>query len=326
MTDSLRDWAPFYLKHGEVHWGYVGQERFVEPFFQDTLQKLARRPFNQLLRQRTGLDTLTERASSHPGLPLQGLIFHLSRCGSTLVAQALSALNDSVVLSEPEPVDTLLQWLAQSPHYDPAAGHALLRDLLAALGQPRRPEDRRLFIKTDAWHIRHIDRLLAAFPETPWIFLYRDPVEVLVSQFRIPGLFLIPGTLTAHGFHPPAELPLLPLQHGAWIMGQILQDAEEAMRKYSGGLLINYQDLPDALETRIAQHLGLELDPSALTAMRARYTQNAKSPNQTFNPDSDSKHAEANDEIRALTAQWLDAPYGRLETIRKEQPQEPPGA
>ena len=213
----------------------------------------------------------------------------------------------------------MLQWLAQSPHFDPTQGHALLRGLVAALGQPRRPEDRRLFIKTDAWHIRHIDRFLAALPDTPWIFLYRDPVEVLVSQARIPGMFLIPGTLTAHGFHPPAELPTLPLPYGAWVMSQILRDAVEAMRKHPGGLLINYRDLPGALETRIARHLGLNLDPNGLAAMRARYARDAKSPSQTFAPDSDRKHREADNEIRSLCAQWLQEPYHRLEQMRKGQ-------
>merc|ERR1719410_435296 len=28
----------------------------------------------------------------------------------------------------------------------------------------------------------------AAFPSTPWIFLYRDPVEVLMSQLEMPDI------------------------------------------------------------------------------------------------------------------------------------------
>ena len=166
--DPLQGCIPLYLKQGQVHWAYMGQERFVEPFCQDTLDKLANRPLNQILGQRTGLETLLERAESRPGLPLRGLVFHMSRCGSTLIAQALASLRDSVVLSEPPAFDTLLQWLNASPAVDAAYSSALLRGLLSALGQPRRVEDKRLFVKTDCWHICHSGRIFQAFPGVPW--------------------------------------------------------------------------------------------------------------------------------------------------------------
>jgi hypothetical protein len=325
MTDPLQDWIPFYLKRGEVHWGYMGRERFVEPFFQATLQKLASRPFNQLLRQRTGLDVLPERAASHPGLPLRGLVFHLSRCGSTLAAQTLAALGDTVVLSEPPPVDTLLEWLAAAPSLDSDRSSALLRGLLSALGQPRRPEDRRLFVKTDGWHVRHIDRILAAFPGVPWVFLYRAPVEVLVSHARRPGLFAVPGALIAHGLHPPEALLTRPLEHGAWVQGQILREAAEAMQRHPGGLLVNYRELPETLETRVARHFGLEPNAGDLAAMRSVRACDAKNPLQSFRPDADGKWAEAGDDIRALAARWMEEPYAVLESLRAQEHSSVPG-
>lgn len=314
--DPLHGWIPFYLKRGEVHWGYMGRERFVEPFSEDTLQKLAGRPFNQLLRQRTGLEVLPERADSHPGLPLRGLVFHMSRCGSTLIAQALAALRDTVVLSEPAAFDTLLQWLIASPSFDPGRSSALLRGLLSALGQPRRPEDRRLFVKTDCWHIRHIDRILSAFPGVPWVFLYRDPREVLVSQARMPGIFVVPGALISHGLHPPARLMNQPLEHGAWVLGQVLRDAASAFRHQPGGLLVNYSELPAALETRLAGHFGLALEAAEISVLRAAGARDAKNPHQDFRPASAEKHVGAG--IREAAARWLDAPYAELERMRRE--------
>ncbi|MGR9014739.1 MAG: hypothetical protein ACU83U_13965, partial [Gammaproteobacteria bacterium] len=83
--DTLAGWIPLFLSNRDnratVDWGYMGQERFTQPFCQQTLQKLASRPFNQLFRQQSGLDLLLERAHSHPGLPLNGIVFHMSRCG-----------------------------------------------------------------------------------------------------------------------------------------------------------------------------------------------------------------------------------------------------
>lgn len=314
--DRLAGWIPLFLSmrdaKTQVDWGYMGTERFTEPFCHDTLARLAARPFNQLLRQQSSLELLLERASSHPGLPLQGMVFHLSRCGSTLVAQWLSALTDSVVLSEPEAVDSLLQWPA------PAAGAETIRALLAALGQPRRVGDRRLFLKTDCWHTAHIDRLLAAYPDTPWIFLYRDPLEVLVSHQRMPGWHLVPGSMKVHGLHPPDELMSQPLGHGAWVLSVILEQARHAMRHHGNGLLINYDELPEALENRLAGHFGIDLARQDVDSLRALTGRSAKRAYMAFQPDGADKRATADSAVLEMVERWLIEPYQSLEKIRKE--------
>jgi hypothetical protein len=314
--DDFAGWVPLFLtaRGGApaVEWGYMGGERFTEPFCHDTLQKLASRPFNRLFRRQSGLDSLLERACSHPGLVLKGMVFHMSRCGSTLASQWLAALPDSVVLSEPEPLDTLLHWPS------PDGGTELLRALLAALGQPRRDCDRSLFLKTDCWHMVHIDRLLAAFPGTPWIFLYRDPVEVLVSHRRMPGWQMVPGSMACHGLQPPGELVNHPLGHGAWVLSRILEQARLAMARHNNGLLMNYRELPEALETRLAGHFGVdlsELDSAALNAVTGR---NSKQGQEAFQPDSAEKRAAAETEVVELVARWLDEPYRLLERMRAD--------
>ncbi len=314
---TLAGWIPLFLSarggQPQVDWGYMGQERFIEPFCHETLQKLASRPFNQLFRQQSGLDLLRERARSHPGLPLKGIVFHMSRCGSTLAAQWLAALSDSVVLSEPEPLDTLLQWPA------PASDAETIRALLAALGQPRRDNDRRLFLKADCWHTSHIDRLLAAFPGTPWIFLYRDPVEVLVSQQRMPGWHLVPGSMEGHGLRPPEELMCNSLGHGAWILSAILKQAAQAMQRHGNGILMNYSELPSALETRLAGHFGIDLAAQDMAALHAITGRSAKQRHVAFQPDAADKRAAADAGVLELAARWLDEPYRELERMRNDR-------
>jgi hypothetical protein len=91
-----------------VDWCYLGRRRFVEPFFDETIQQCLRLPFNQLFRPQTGLDARETLAAEHPGLPLHGIIFHMLRCGSTLLAQQLAALGQTAVLSEASPIDGVL--------------------------------------------------------------------------------------------------------------------------------------------------------------------------------------------------------------------------
>jgi len=316
-SDAMTGWLPFFITtHGEqkqVEWGYMGKERFTESFFLETLQVLLRRPFNQAFRRQSGLDLLLERAQSHPGLPLKGIVFHMSRCGSTLAAQWLAALPDSVVLSEPEPLDTLLQWPA------PFSDTETIQALLSALGQPRRESDRRLFLKTDCWHMTHIDRLLMAFPHTPWVFLYRDPVEVLVSHQRMPGWHMVPGSMAVHGLHPPAELWNNPLSNGAWILSAMLKQAGQAMERHGNGLLLNYSELPEALETKLAAHFGMELTTSDIQTLRPITTRHSKRNHAVFLVDTAEKRAAADSVILELTERWLNEPYQALEQLRMAQ-------
>lgn len=308
--DRLAGWIPLFLskRRGDVEWGFMGTVRFTEPFCHETLQKLASRPFNQLFSQTSGLDLLLEREQSRPGLPLNGLIFHMSRCGSTLASQYLAALPDSVVLSEPEPLDFLLQ----SPH----GTDEMLKGLLSAMGQPRRESDRRLFVKTNCEHMLHIDRLLAAFPGTPWIFMYRDPVEVLVSQQRMPGFLQVPGSMAGHGLHTPEQFRCDPQGNCAWSLSVVMRRAIEAMERHENGLLLNYSQLPEALETRIAHHFAIDLTAVDAKALREVAGSHSKRRQDQFQPDSAEKRASADPGILELAERWLDEPYRRLEEMR----------
>lgn len=312
-ADAWSGWIPLFVRgaRAQVEWAYMGGERFVEPFCHDTLQRLALKPFNQLFRRTTGLDLLRERACHAPGLPLRGIVFHMSRCGSTLAAQWLAALPDSVVLAEPEPLTTLLQWTP------PAPGEETVRALLAAMGQPRRDDDCALYVKADCLHMLYIDRLLAAFPGTPWIFLYREPVEVLVSHQRSPVWMQMLETMLAGGICPPGGFGHDPEENIAWMLANVMAQAARAMDRHGNGLLLNYAELPGALEN-MAGHFGIDtyaVDGKTAAAVVGR---NAKHGSEAFRPDSADKRAAADDRIRDVAARWLDEPYRVLERMRLE--------
>ena len=156
----------------------------------------------------TPLDALAELQAADPGLPPTGFIFHMSRCGSTLVAQLLAALPQNIVISEAGPVDAVLRANWYDPNITSAQRIAWLRALLSAYARPRHGEQH-FYVKFDSWHTLELPLIQAAFPDVPWIFLYRDPVQVLVSHQRQRGSQMVPDLLPPQwlGLDPPALGP-----------------------------------------------------------------------------------------------------------------------
>src|SRR5262252_3155903 len=93
VTD-LDGWIPVGLHWAGarpmVEWRRLEGVRFGDPFFDMTLERAMGSPFRLLFPRWTGIETLEERASTHPGIPPSGFIFHISRCGSTLISQMLA--------------------------------------------------------------------------------------------------------------------------------------------------------------------------------------------------------------------------------------------
>ena len=126
------------------------------------------------------------RWPARPSVPPAGFVFHMSRCGSTLVSQMLAAHREHIVISEAGPIDTVLQSHRRRPGIGDEQRIESLRGLLAAYGQPGCGSAQRLFVKFDSWSVLDLPLVARAFPDVPWVFVYRDPVEVLASTRTRP--------------------------------------------------------------------------------------------------------------------------------------------
>ena len=310
---DLRGWLPIHIRKTSappiVEWCRFGTRRFKEPFFHDTLQQAMRDPFHLLFRQQTPLDTLLDWQRECPGMPPSGFIFHMSRCGSTLVSQMLAALPEHIVLSEPEPLDDLLRTDRRGATDEQRL--AWLRAWMSAISQPRNGEQR-LYVKLDAWHTFDLPLLRRAFPDTPWIFLYRNPVEVMVSAQRLPGRHLVPGMLEMN--HPALPFGAGQMSHLEY-MARVLAAMLRAALQYLGplgGRALDYSSLPAAVITDIAPHFGLTLTAGQIAAMNSKTAYDAKQPQMSFAADAQRKQREASDEIRARCAEHLDPLYEQL--------------
>jgi hypothetical protein len=195
----LSGWTPTELRWSGcrpvIRWCFSEGVRFIDPFFEQTIDRCLRDPFRLLFWRDTDAVALAELAARAPGLPPDGLIFHMSRCGSTLISQMLAALPQALVMSEPSPVDAVLRARIGPPGLSEDEAVDWLRWIVSALGQPRAAGQRRYIVKLGAWAILHLPLFRRAFPDARCVFVYRDPVEVIVSQLDARGVDLYPGSL-----------------------------------------------------------------------------------------------------------------------------------
>ena len=298
-----------------VDWAYLGSRRLLEPFFDESATRCLTKPFNRLFGYSTPIEALAGWLRDHPGLPPSGFIFHLSRCGSTLMSQMLAAIPRNVVVSEASPIDAVVRARHNRPDLGDAQHAAWLRWMIGALAQPRSGDERRLFVKLDSWHALALPLFQRAFPTVPWIFLYRDPLEILVSQLERRGMHMVPGLIgwDALGFEV-SQSTETPETYCAQVLARI---CDGVLRDYApaSALLVNYQELPAALWTRVLPHFGVpcSADDRAAMAEAARY--DAKSPERPFPVDTDAKRNAATDAIRSAAGQ-LAGCHARLESLR----------
>lgn len=304
-----RQWLPVELKRHDgaivVEWLHFAGAPLTDSFFEETIRRVRARPFNRLMRCATPLSAL--EAFSDAPTP-DGLVFHMSRCGSTLVGQMLAAVPDHVVVSEPPILDTMIQLAGRA-----AVSPLMVRAMAGALTRDRSDGVRHRFIKLDAWHAFALPMLRAIWPETPWIFLYRDPIEVLVSQRRRPGMHVRPGVLPleAYGIDPADAVGAG--DYAIWILDRICNAALEAVD--DACLLVNYRQLPGALTEGILPHFRVMPDADARAAIDAAGGRYSKAPGQIFTGDSEMKQREASDDLRGAAAALITT-FNRIEAKR----------
>lgn len=307
---NLQGWLPIGIRRSDpgwrVDWCWFGDQPLHQPFFRDAVDQALRLPFNQALRRETPLAALDEWRARCPGLAPSALVFHASRCGSTLISQMLAQLDSHIVVSEPPPLDTLLR--AELP---PEIRLRAIQGLLSAYGQVRCPGQSRLVIKLDAWNIGELALLRQCFPATPWLFVYRDPLEIAVSHLRRPGMHMVPGmigpsVLDAGGCTDRESFI-------ARRLGRLLQRGLDGAREFNG-LLVNYQELPAAMGGWLGDFFALTT--AQRRAAFACTQRHAKQPDQAFQDDVADKRQAATPALVEQVQRWARGPYERLERRR----------
>jgi hypothetical protein len=306
---TLRGWTPVRVSvmTGEIDWALV-DEPFAEPFFEQTVDRAMRHPFNLAFSRRTPLATLDALAAVAPELAPAGFIFHMSRCGSTLIAQMLAQLSAAIVLSEAQPLDALLQFRRRG--VDDATLCGWLRGMMSALAGPH-VSRQRLFVKFHAWHVLELPLIRRAFPGVPAVFVFREPRAVLRSHERMLGAEVTAGMIggpglavgTAPADAEPAE------EHAARMLAAFCA-AALAHGDPNPCAFADYAGLPDSVFSQLLPFFGVVPTAEERTRMRDKGRRDTKSPSTlSAGPARGGVHWPG---LEQAAVRWLDAPYAAL--------------
>ncbi len=321
---NLAGWMPVRVLRRDdglrVEWTLIGERRLVEPFFEETIRKQMAVPFHQLFRRETSMDELVAWTDEHAGVPLRGLIYHESRCGSTLLAQQLVELPRNIVASEPPPLDALLRLPLTMPQVPRGTLVRWIRAMVSALGQARHGEEA-MYIKMDCWNAHALEWMREAFPAAPWVFLYREPEAVMIQHRQLPAMWLVPGLmdprvlkLEMSDWKPDAQEV-----YAARALSNICQSGLHAVEQFDGGLLVNHSELPEPLCGRLREHFGLREED--VPVMRERGGRDAKMPIAKYEGEEAFDREAELVRVRAAVKEHLQPVYAALERVRAKQMQ-----
>lgn len=322
MTDpvaaALKNWVPYKLSINDnealTRWLFLGDIKIDKPFFTDTISECQKLPSNsKFLKGVSSLDLLPEWASHLESVPPSVFIFHISRCGSTLLSQLIALDERHIVLSEVPFIDQLFRMQYQVPNPSLTSIDTFVRSAISIYGQKRSGIETNLFIKADSWHIFFYERLRQLYPAVPFIFLYRSPDEVLQSQQRRRGMQAVPGVVEFElmGIQEEEDIVTNLDLYFSKVMERILAKFTEVAEKDSLSLLVNYNEGMMSIIKRIAAFSGVELSHELVNKMESRSQYHGKYPEQIFSAEEKMKT------IPAFLSESMRL-YAQLEKKRKE--------
>jgi len=306
-----------------LRWLEMPDVSFTEPFFQQTVERA--KTGNNRRELFTEFDVLLQLEKVLDSVAPTGFIFHSSRCGSTLIANACRAIAGSIVLSEANAIDKLVARFITdtTENMKESLYSVFLRGVVHALAQRRTGSEKHLFIKFACCSFTQIERIKRIWPRVPWIFLYRDPIETIVSNLADVPPWLkdsdgrVLASITGASPEEVAEMPLEELCARAIgsFYSVALQVANDA------GLLLNYNQLSLPVIFRVLQffHRSPSAEEMETIARGSRIYSKEVSGTRAFIDDADAKQKGASNLVREMAARWASEPYRLLEQKRLER-------
>jgi hypothetical protein len=324
-AEELKGWLPVdaVVEGGRplLRWLDMRGVRLSEPFFQQTVGRVRReRPGGAELF--TDFDALIQLEKVVGGLRPDGFIFHSSRCGSTLISNACRELDGAVVVSEAASLDKLVwPYLAHDAGALALLRRVFLRAMVNVLGQRRAGDERRYFVKFSCCSVLRLAFIRSVWQDVPWVFVHRDPVEVMVSNLRT-----VPEWMRAES-QPELAAAVCGLSAGeaaglggeefcARALGKFYEAAAEGLGPRA--MLVGYDELSSEKLLEIVRFFGVtpdDAEAARISAASGLYAKDA-TPARPFEPDGEAKRSAASPRVREMAERWAAGPYRKLLTRR----------
>ncbi|WP_448697769.1 hypothetical protein ACFGVR_13385 [Mucilaginibacter sp. AW1-3] len=286
-NNYLHGWIPYKITitdgQAECHWINSCNQRYTEPFFDETIGKIKSINYRRVSRNSvSSLQMLEEWADQIEYIAPTAFVFHVSRCGSTLLSQLLGLSDENIALSEVPIFDDILRLRYKVPQIDEAYTSRLLRAAMQFYGQKRTGIEKRLFIKTDSWHVHFHQQLRAMYPETPFILLYRTPNEVFKSHVKQRGIQVVPGLIEPEvfGFSDCDTLSLD--DYLARVLASYFSAYLEIVSNDQLTLLVNYNEGIITIMEKMASFTNIHINDTTKQKMKERTNYHSKHPEQVF--------------------------------------------
>jgi len=323
---ELKGWLPVDAvvvdgRPGLAWMNFAGVE-LAEPFFEQTVERLkSQRPERREVF--TEFDTLLQLEKTFDSIAPTGFIFHSSRCGSTLLANACRALDGAIVLSEPAAVDKLIvRFITDVDEHGTKEKlySVFLRGVVKALGQRRNGNEHMLFVKFACCSVSQLERVQRIWPGVPWVFLYRDPVETIVSNISNVPAWLrdedhrVLASIT--GADAEAVAAMSSEELCARALGSFYAIANRVANDRA--LLLNYTQLSLAEITNALNFFGVKPAAAEMETIARQSQTYSKSisGDRAFVADADAKQRAASELVRESAERWAYEPYQQLEHKR----------
>lgn len=259
-----------------------------------------------------------------------GFVFHESRVGSTLVANNLASNPWAMVFSESDPPAHALTHCEGCSKEEQIE---LFRNIVYVMGKT--PYHKHLFFKFQSITTTKMEIAMEAFPNTPWIFLFRQPVQTMMSHVS-PDKGGGNAPCLRSMYDPPDEIKkdlknnvgVSNPPREAWCaahLNMLCNHALDTFRKYGKysdgsqrGMLVDYEGLPGILPKLIFPKLfKYTVSEQLLNKMAQVSTQYSKGRGEkgTFKGDSEEKDKGANEAIQKYAEAILLPTYKTLYSL-----------
>jgi hypothetical protein len=312
---------PHLINTATVKWMKLTGVSFSEPFYGQTIMR-ARSADARLMEIETGLHAISRAARAQPHCKPAGLIFHISRCGSTLLSNCLRSATDTLVLSEAHPIVSLTRpylrscgSLAESRWEATRAN--LLSSTVTLFAHYAHERNIRVILKFMSLNILSLQFVRSLWPSVPCVVVVRNPIEVLAANCVGGGWMsakalddlgsLLAGVSVSES---SAVRTMRDEEFGARVIGNYLNAALDSINELSA--VIDYEEINPDMVMRLCRLF--ELEPAGiLRDLERNFVHYSKDPNLRIHIDDRArKQCSLGNDARTSISRWAEPQYRQL--------------